>query len=319
MFKKDLFKVEEIGTCPSELSIFLKGSKNSILHGKQPIVRQIDSLLKEYIPEIESLTESQLYGEAELVRNLYKLAGYGIKEMGITTKKTPQKVRLPISNLKFLDNYHFSEVLPQASLMHLLVSKGIGNDVSLYCDEGLRECPEVYYNSLIGLKFQKIEDIRFKDKPEVHVDEKDYERLDFEEVLMTCDAPKSLIYKKGPKKVGFSFPLNKVTIDKFMRDHRLTLRILGHPTNPEWIADSMSIIDFVMKKAGIEVDSIYVNSNIKGNTPNSVLMYNPGNAKVVLKKYRKKIVTPATGEQAISLSYLHSKDVFLHSNRSYVV
>jgi len=289
MLKTGFFRVEEIGTSSTEHSVFLKGEKSFVLHGRRKIVRRIDSLLGRYIPEITSLTEGTLVGEAEFIKNLYELAESGIKEMRITRKEMKAiggSIDLPTSNLRFLDNESFRNVSPQAGLMHLLVSRTIGHDIALYCDENLDEVTEAYHDFLLkyeSLKYKKIGDIQLRDK-----------------------------------KVVFPFPWYKPTIDKVMKAHGLVLGTVGDPNNPGWLADSTSLILYIIEKGNIEICSIHVDSSITGIESDNSLRCDPRGAIITLKRYGKEISTPATGEQAISLSYLYSKDVSVKdSSRAY--
>lgn len=325
MLKTGFFRVEEIGTSSTEHSVFLKGEKSFVLHGRRKIVRRIDSLLGRYIPEITSLTEGTLVGEAEFIKNLYELAESGIKEMRITRKEMKAiggSIDLPTSNLRFLDNESFRNVSPQAGLMHLLVSRTIGHDIALYCDENLDEVTEAYHDFLLkyeSLKYKKIGDIQLRDKKVVsNIDEKDYKRLDFRMASMKGDVPDSIVYQEGPKKVVFPFPWYKPTIDKVMKAHGLVLGTVGDPNNPGWLADSTSLILYIIEKGNIEICSIHVDSSITGIESDNSLRCDPRGAIITLKRYGKEISTPATGEQAISLSYLYSKDVSVKdSSRAY--
>jgi hypothetical protein len=334
---KSYFKVEEIGTCKKlGHDIFLKGRDNSIFRREKELIRKMFAPIGDYLTEVISLTEGNVHGETEFIRNLFELAEDGIKEMKITRSGKTLKDYHISSNLTFLDDSYFSGVVPQYGLLHSLVSKGIGNDLEIFCDEDLDQYPEITYEYLIRnnfVKYKKIGEIEFRDRPEVQVDEKAYEKLVFHRVLMKDSViPDSITYErsheKTPREVGFSFPWNKAAFEKVvkepsfqehMRKNRITVATVKNPDNPDWIEDSMSIINHFIKKAGIEVDSIYVDGNIRDYRPNNVLRYNPKNAIIILKRNGEKTVTPADGDQAITLSYLNSRDIwFRDSTKAYV-
>lgn len=321
--RKRFFKVEEIGTSKLEPSILLKGRKKPIFGEEQELVRRIFDIPEEDLARIISLTEGVISGEAEFIRNVFRLAGNGIKAMGIARIGQNSYGYHITSYLKFLKNGSFSGVLPQVALTHFLACRGIGHGGDIYCDESLDPCSETTCNYLIrkkSVKFKRIEDIRFDDrKPEVHVNENEYERLDFKRVLMNFIVPDSIIYGRGQKEVGFTFPMSKVTFEKAMKDHGLPIVAPSDPYNPLWLADSMTIINYIIEGAKIEVDSIYVDGSLKNYRSMNFLRYDPRSAKIILKKDGKKIVVPANWEQAISLSYLHSKDIwFRDPTKSYV-
>jgi len=105
-----------------------------------------------------------------------------------------------------------------------------------------------------------------------------------------------------------------------MRAHGFVLGGVGDPNNLGWLADSMSLVSRMIERAHIDVYSIYVDGNITGIRSDHSLMCDPLAATITLNRYGKKRAMPCTGEQAISLSYLYSKDIFLKDrSRAYIV
>lgn len=344
MFKRGYFKVEEIGTTGNAHRLYFKGKKRSLFEDEE-LVRSMSVFSRRKVREIISITEGKLDREAEFARNVFKLAGNGIKEIRIREKEIRRdgKVgRYAISDLKFLDNSSISGVLPGHGLKYLLACKGIGNGGDIYCHKDLYEPPKnlhdekrreeaIKRNKIMKnyyVFFKKIEDIGIEDnKPEVHVNEDEYEKLSLDQILghyliMGAAFPRTITYTKGSfskKNYGIPFPLNRVTIEKFEEGRGLdTARVIyNEPHNLFFQLDSTSIIDSVMKRADIEIESIYVDGTIKTHVRNrdlgNLILYDPRSAKIILKKGGKIIVTPAPGDKAISLSYLNSKDIWIRN------
>jgi hypothetical protein len=249
--------------------------------------------------------------------------------------------------MTFSDGSSLSAVLPYAGLMHTVACRGLGHKVSISCDESeeldhfsAKDGRAGLYGNFLEKKamdFVAIEDIRIKQGPEIYADGKGYEKLSFECVTMKdpqIPIPDTLVFRRGRRKVGFDFPLFKATYDALkqryapahfegtMRFFGATDIVFNTPENPDWIADSMTIVDHVMKRAKVKVDSIYIDSsNIKKQQratfqsgKENYLIYNIRNAKVILTKGKQKTATIAPGEYAMALSFLKSREIFLKSD-----
>lgn len=345
MFKRGYFKVEEIGTTGYAHRLYFKGKKRSLFEDEELVRSMPVFSLRNYVREIISITEGKLDSEAEFARNVFKLAGNGIKEIRIREKEIRRDGKVghyATSDLKFLDNSSISRVLPEHGVKYLLAFKGIGNGGDIYCHEDLYEPPKNLYDEKrrdeaierhkfmknYFVFFKRIEDIGIEDnKPEVHVNEDEYEKLCLDQILghyliMGAALPLTITYTKGSflrKNYGIQFPMNRATFEKFLKGRGLNPSSVtyedGH--NPFFQLDSTSILDSIMKRANIEIESIYVDGTIKTHTRNrdlgNLILYDPRSAKIILKKGGKTIVTPAPGDKAISLSYLNSKDIWIRN------
>lgn len=330
-----MFKVEEIGTSNKDTSIFLRGRKKHILGKEEELIRRMFRFPPEDLKEIISLVDGTVYGQSEFFRNVLKLADDGIKEMRISRIGKNLKPYHVTSDLRFYKNGSISGILPQVGLMDVLASRGLRDGGNINCDEEIypfSQSDDKYLTYLMKngfLKFTRIEDIRLKEKtPETNFNGQ-YEELKFDGVLTRQAAPKnallnaeiidSVAYQNGSKKIGIKFPENNATFEKLMKDRGLLNIKQNDPYNPNWLADFMKVLYEVIKRARIEVDSIYVDVNVESRSMDS-LRYQPKSAMVVLTKNGEKMVTPAPGEQAISLSYLNSKGIKIRDNtRGYVL
>ena len=363
MFGKKYFKVKEIGIITEGNSpcIVLKGFKTPIFGEEKELVRQILCWQKDAYSGIHSLMMGKVTGETAFVTSLYRLSNVKAKNLEITgfhehktakdefkhgaTKKNKSRFH-ETARMSFSDGSSLSAVLPYAGLMHVVACLGLGHKVGIFCDES-EELDHLsakdrrvdlyrYFLEKKAIDFAAIEDIRIKQEPETCADGQGYEKLSFECVTMKdpqLPLPDTVVFRRDRRKVGFDFPLFKVTYDALrhhyapayfegaMRFYGATDIVYNTLENPDWIADSMTIVDHVMRRAKVKADSIYIDScNIKKqqssfqSKKDNWLVYNIRNAKVVLTKGKQKIATTAPGEYAMALSFLKSREIFLKSD-----
>ena len=364
MFGKKYFRIKEIGIITDDYSpyIILKGSETSLFEKEKELVRQTLCWQKDARTWIQSLKMGKVNGETAFVTNLYRLSNVKAKHLKITgfherrsakdeprhgTTKKNKTFFHETASMRFSDRSSLSRVLPYAGLMHMVACRGLGHEASISCDES-EELDHLsakdgrmdlyrYYLEKKAISFATIDDIRIKQGPEVCPDGKGYEKLSFECLGMIDPQfliPDTILFRKGKKKVGFDFPLFKVTYDALKHHYapanfENTRRFYGVKDivfnsieNPDWIADSMTIVDHVMKRAKVKVDSIYIDTgNIKKQQrtdfkdgKDNYLVYNIRNAKVVLTKGKQKIATTAPGEYAMALSFLKSREILFKSD-----
>lgn len=319
MLDTDLFKVEEIGICKSDSTIFLKGRKKSFLGEEKELAREISPLPNEFLKNIDLLTDGVSQDEAGFIRNVYEMAGFGVKELTITSKgRTEPHLRnhYAMAKLRFSKNGSISEVLPQVGLMHFLASRDIGNGEDtnggiIYSDQDLGIFPEMYTHRMGNnlIKFKRIRDIKIRDERHAtNIEENKYERFKFLGVLINSDIPDTLVYENGSKKIGFKFPESKVTFENARRLGSPTIRV-NDPYNPFWLADSITVIDEIIRRAQIEVGPIYVDGELKNYRSMDFFRYEPSSAKIVFKRNERRIITLAPSEYAKAMSFLHTKDI----------
>jgi hypothetical protein len=110
--------------------------------------------------------------------------------------------------------------------------------------------------------------------------------------------------------------MNMATHGKILRDQGLRNVMVEDPYNPLRVADSFSVLERILEMASVEVDDIFVEGNRTrqgsyGIRNSSFKRYKLKKAMVILCKKGRRITTAAPWEQAMTLSYLMSKDVWL--------
>jgi len=308
MSNKGFFEVEEIGMDDRSPSVvFLKGSKGRFL-GKEELIGTL-FFQGEDQKEMNSLLKGDGGPRAQFARTVLRLANHPIKEMKIVriARKKGGKA-VVTSDLKFMDGSSIVEATPN-TLLYGLVCNGtkIYSHTNLHMEESRMKIFD-------RIKYKNIEDIELKERPVVPVNENDYVKLEFDRILMHWFTPSvaldSIFYKKGSNKYRLPPFMNKVILEKAMKDEgKDPSRVLDNLSSPSGQEDYMSVIYHVMRRANIGVDSIYVDGNLRQS--NNIFRYEPRSAIVVLEKDGEKIVTPVPWEQAISLSYLNSKGIHI--------
>lgn len=267
-----------------------------------------------------------------------------------TTRKPRRRIH-ETARIVFSDRSSLPKSLPYAGLMHALSSKGLGCKVDIACDEtqdldcssSLNGKTDLYRTFLERntMKFVNIGKIRAALVPHINADRQGYEKMSFSGILMepvpSTPIPTAISFRRDSHKICFDFPFFKATRDyvkkvfapayfeRALKWWGVSDIVYGNPENPDWLADSMSIIYHVIDRAKVTVDLIYIDGgNIKklkhdiGDKNTAHLLYHVRDAKVVLAKEERKIVTRTPGEYAIALSLI-SKEIFFKSDSTPVV
>ena len=274
-----------------------------------------------YQKEIVSLIHGFGGVETRFVRNIFGLGGEAVREIKITgtlERGKPKGLGCSIAKVRFR---HFSISGARADhALHLaLASKGLIGELRIYCHSSLeeRKAMEKEFRSLreIELKHQQVD---------VRIEETEYSKLIFDRVRLNCLIPEVIFYRKNSHRYPFPFPFGRITVRKVFDDKgfkKLDRRL----KNPPWTIDRITMIDRVIKRNKIKIDSVYVDGSLEHYRKKfGYWMYNPVSAKIIFRKDKQKLVTPAPCEYAIALSYLNLdtiwfKDVTQHPEKHYTV
>jgi len=318
MFDKGFFEVKEIATSEFGATVHLKG---------QELVRHM--FAPEHLKEIASLIEGKTGPEARFASDVFEFAKNGIEKIKIKSKLEEGK-DIITSDLK-LYRGSTSRVLPGVAVLYTLALRGNRNGGNIYGHENLPKTdkklyevnkkpvdPEFEWIRKFGddllLKFVKIDDIKIEDgESVVNFDEDGYAKFGYDQTLMHRVIPDSIVFVRDSKRYGFKFPEDdKAAYEKALRDHgfgdsaiKKILKIHDNPHNPGWQADSMTIIDNVIRNANMEVE-VYIDGEVKNYRTRDFFRYEPNRAIVVLKNGDggKKVI-PAPWKKALSLGFLN--------------